>query len=59
LALFPFRLPPISQNKFSANLSESREDDVSPPEFSASSELMELLKVAKRILQLEKDTEKQ
>jgi hypothetical protein len=57
LVLFPFRLPPISQNKLSASLSESREDDVSQQEFPASSELMELLKVAKHNLRLEKDTE--
>jgi hypothetical protein len=59
LVLFPFRLPPISQNKFSDSFSESREDDVSPQEFPASSELMELLILAKRILKLEKDTQEQ
>jgi hypothetical protein len=55
---FPLFLPPVSQNKFSAILSESKEDDVSPQEFPASSELMELLLLSKCILQLEKDTEK-
>jgi hypothetical protein len=37
-------------------LSESKEDDVSPQEFPASSELMEMLLLAKCILQLKKYT---